>query len=158
MDEYRQEVLDYLNSQADSYFTSRCTTKQIVLADTELIDHIAAEHKQCVEKFSCDRQWSLQDACDEHPGVTPAGERPLTFDEGIAHTARFLLRESGGRYDVEIWAAIGPDVIAGVQAAAKNNNGNYTNDDVRQAIGKAITKRLAAWACGTWNGQEVNKP
>lgn len=134
MDEYRQEVLDYLNSQDDSYFASRHTTRQLVLADTERIDRIAAEHKQCVEKFGCGRRWSLQDACDEHPGIVPAKNTPLTFNEGIAYVACNLLREVSGRYAAGIWKLIGPDVIACIQAAVAGQIGRYTNDDVRHAI------------------------
>lgn len=128
-----------------------------MLADTERIDRITAEHRQCVEKLGYDRLWSIKDACDKYPGLASTEDAPPTFNEGIAQTARFLLRTSNGRYETETWAVIGPDVIADVRAAAMNNNGNYTNDDVRQAIGKAITKRLTAWAYGTWNGQEVTE-
>lgn len=147
MDKYRQEILDYLNDQDDSYFTGHGTTRQLVLADTERIDRLTAEHRQCVEKFGCDRRWSVQDACDKYPGIVPAENASLTFHEDVAQTARLMLRMASSRYETDIWNIIGPEVIADVQKIAGRSMGQYTNDDIRQAIGKAITKRLEAWAC-----------
>lgn len=146
MDKYRQEVLEYLNHQEDSYFACLHTTRQIVLADTERIDLIAAEHKKCVEQFGCDPTWSLQDACDNDPGITSTVNAPLSFEESVAYVANKLLTAFTSQYAADIWQSIDDEVIAIITEQAANNNGSYSDDDVRRAIGKVITKHITDWA------------
>lgn len=66
---FRDEVVDYLAKQDDEYFAARGVTKASVLANDTLIRTIAEEHFRCVERYGCDREWSLRDACDNDPGI-----------------------------------------------------------------------------------------
>ncbi len=69
----REDVVGYLSRQDDAYFAARGKTKDAVLADSGLIDALAAEHLKCVMQFGNDREWSVKDACNVEPGIgTPS--------------------------------------------------------------------------------------
>ena len=69
-DEFTQDVISYLNLQDDAYFEARGRKKEDVLADKDLIERIASEHRKCVESFGNEREWSVKDACDNEPGIS----------------------------------------------------------------------------------------
>lgn len=68
-EESMADVVAYLESQEESYFADRDTTKADVMADKELLGLLATEHRKCVNRYGNDRDWSCADACDNEPGV-----------------------------------------------------------------------------------------
>lgn len=138
---YRQEVINYLTEQEDSYFACRGTTKTAVLADTERIDRIAAEHRKCVEQFGCDRAWSLADACGSDPGITPHANDRMSDADAVASVATEMLKTATDDYASRIWAIIKNDVITDVLECTDDVPG-FSNGDVALALGRAIASRL----------------
>lgn len=78
IEDARKDVVDYLTEQEDSYFTCRGKAKDEILADSELIDTVAAEHYKCVMNFGNDREWSVKNACDVEPGIKD--NDPIHYD------------------------------------------------------------------------------
>lgn len=68
-EEALSDVRQYLEQQPDQYFADRRTTKEEVLADTELLGKLAGRHHCMVNMFDGDRQNSCMNACDYEPGI-----------------------------------------------------------------------------------------
>lgn len=69
----RADIIKYLSTQPECYFTQRGRSKVEVLNDTETIADLACEHMHCVTRFGNDREWSCKDACDHTPGIWKKG-------------------------------------------------------------------------------------
>lgn len=82
----KEDVINYLKQQDDNYFLSRNTTRDTVLSDTDLIDHIASEHLACVTRFDCEREWSVKDACDVSPGILKQASLDTVLQNAIQKT------------------------------------------------------------------------
>ena len=67
--EAERDILGYLKAQDDSWFEKRGRTKFEVLADGALISRLVDEHLRCVNRYGCDREWSVKDACESDPGI-----------------------------------------------------------------------------------------
>ena len=67
------EIMNYLKNRDAAYFTERGTTKEAVLANEELLDHLVTAHYKNVYKYDCDADWSLVETCDSDPGIRPEG-------------------------------------------------------------------------------------
>lgn len=63
------DVRQYLEQQSDRYFADRRTTKEEVLADTELLGELAGRHHCTVNMFDGERESSYMNACDYEPGI-----------------------------------------------------------------------------------------
>lgn len=63
------DIRTYLEQQPDSYFADRRTTKDEVMADTELLNKLAATHHVAVNLFDDNRNNSCMYACDFNPGI-----------------------------------------------------------------------------------------
>lgn len=63
------DIRQYLAQQNGQYFADRRTTKEEVLADTELLGKLAGRHHCMVNMFDGDRQNSCMNACDYDPGI-----------------------------------------------------------------------------------------
>lgn len=63
------DVRQYLERQNDQYFADRRTTKEEVLADTELLGKLAGRHHRTVNIAGGDRQSSCTYACNFDPGI-----------------------------------------------------------------------------------------
>lgn len=68
-EEALSDIRAYLERQDDQYFTDRCTTKEEVLADTELLGKLAGRHHCTVNMFDGERESSYMNACDYEPGI-----------------------------------------------------------------------------------------
>lgn len=68
-EEALSDIRAYLERQDDQYFTDRCTTKEEVLADTELLGKLAGRHHCTVNMFDGDRESSCVYACNYEPGI-----------------------------------------------------------------------------------------
>lgn len=67
--EARKDVVDFLNSRPPEWFEEYDRTKWSVLNDAQLIEELVNEHLRCVNRYGCDRQWSVEDACTSNPGI-----------------------------------------------------------------------------------------
>lgn len=63
------DIRQYLERQNDQYFADRRTTKEEVLADTELLGKLAGRHHRTVNIAGGDRQSSCTYACNFDPGI-----------------------------------------------------------------------------------------
>lgn len=68
-EEALSDIRAYLERQDDQYFTDRCTTKEEVLADTELLGKLAGRHHCTVNMFDGERESAYMNACDYEPGI-----------------------------------------------------------------------------------------
>lgn len=63
------DIQEYLARQSDQYFADRRTTREEVLADTELLKQLADRHHRTVNIAGGDRQSSCTYACNFDPGI-----------------------------------------------------------------------------------------
>lgn len=63
------DIMNYLKSRSKEWYEERERTKESVLNDADLIDELTNEHLRCVNRYGCDREWSVQDACCCEPGI-----------------------------------------------------------------------------------------
>lgn len=63
------DVMNYLRKQDDDWYEERDRIKEEVLNSAELIDDLVEEHLRCVNRYGLDREWSVEDACENEPGI-----------------------------------------------------------------------------------------
>jgi predicted hydrolase (HD superfamily) len=65
----RPNIIGYLKRQSEEFFTTRKTTSEEVLFNTDLIDDLCGKYRYAMDMLGYNHDKALENACDERAGV-----------------------------------------------------------------------------------------